>query len=120
MTARIFYLIFLFLFCIIEKPLTAASIDVSATFITMNNGLCNNTVRYLFQDSKGFIWLGTLNGLNLYDGYSFKTFMPETGDKISLADNRIEEISEDKNGFLWIYTSLEVFCCYDLKKRLFC
>ena len=58
-----------------------ASVDVHPTFITTSDGLANNSVRYLFQDSKGFIWMGTLDGLSRYDGHSFVTFRPESGDK---------------------------------------
>jgi ligand-binding sensor domain-containing protein/AraC-like DNA-binding protein/nitrogen-specific signal transduction histidine kinase len=107
---------FILLFCI--KGYLSAAIDVSARFITTNDGLANNSVIYMCQDKKGFIWIGTLNGLNRYDGHSFITFLPEK-DKISLADNRVRSIKEDKNGFLWIYMSPEVFSCYDLEKECF-
>lgn len=60
--------------------------------------------------------MGTLNGLSRYDGNSFVTYRPEGGNKISLIDHRIRDLEEDKNGFLWIATSAELFSCYDLKK----
>jgi hypothetical protein len=69
-----------------------ASVDVHPTFITTSDGLANNSVRYLFQDSKGFIWMGTLDGLSRYDGHSFVTFRPESGDKISLANHHVKKI----------------------------
>ena len=58
-------------------------------------------VRCMFQDSKGFLWLGTLDGLTRYDGNTFLTYQLESGkhDQISLADNRIKHVAEDKNGF---------------------
>jgi signal transduction histidine kinase/ligand-binding sensor domain-containing protein/DNA-binding response OmpR family regulator len=84
-----------------------------------SDGLPNNSVRYLYQDSKGFLWLATLNGLSRYDGNSFLTFRPEIGDKVSLADNRIYDLTEDKNGFLWISTTPELFSCYDLQRACF-
>lgn len=117
MKFRILY-ISLLLFCIIRNSF-AVSIDVASTFITTDNGLSSNTVRYIFQDSKGFVWIGTLNGLNRYDSHSFISFMPESSGKISLADNNIESISEDANGFLWICTAPKIFSCYDLKKACF-
>ena len=46
-------------------------------------------------------------------------FRPEGGNKISLIDHRIQDLEEDKNGFLWIATSAELFSCYDLKKDCF-
>jgi signal transduction histidine kinase/ligand-binding sensor domain-containing protein/DNA-binding response OmpR family regulator len=63
--------------------------------------------------------LATLNGLSRYDGNSFLTFRPEIGDKVSLADNRIYDLTEDKNGFLWISTTPELFSCYDLQRACF-
>ena len=110
----LFYLINTFIY-----PLHAA-IEVSVTHITTEDGIANNTVRNIYQDSNGFIWLATLNGLSRYDGNSFVNFRPEEEqDKISLADRRVKEISEDKNGFLWIYTNPELFSCYDLRKEQF-
>ncbi len=63
--------------------------------------------------------MSTLNGLSRYDGTSFVTYRPEDGDKLSIADHRIKDIDEDKNGFLWIATTPELFSCYDLKKGNF-
>ena len=96
-----------------------ASIEIRSKQITTSNGLANNSVRYILQDSKGFIWMGTLNGLCRYDGNSFITFKPQFGDKISLIDHRIYDLGEDKNGFLWINTSAELYSCYDLKHDCF-
>ncbi|MDH6343516.1 signal transduction histidine kinase/ligand-binding sensor domain-containing protein/DNA-binding response OmpR family regulator [Parabacteroides sp. PFB2-12] len=96
-----------------------ASVDVRSTFITSNDGLGNNFVRHVFQDSKGFLWMSTLNGLTRYDGHSFVTFVPEKGDKPSLTDRHIREVTEDKNHFLWIRLSPEYFNCYDLENECF-
>ena len=97
-----------------------ASVNIqSPTFITTNDGLSNNSIRYLFQDSKGFVWVSTVNGLNRYDGYSFVTFQPQKKDKISLSDYHIRKVSEDSNGFLWISTSSNIYSCYDLKHGCF-
>lgn len=88
--------------------------------LTTANGLSNNTVRYIYQDSKGFIWFCTLNGLNRYDGNTFRTFLPEkTPGKVSLADGRVKSVCEDRYGFLWIATSADRFSCYDLKRDCF-
>ena len=90
--------------------------------MTTADGVANNSICYIFQDSKGFIWMGTLNGLSRYDGNSFVTFLPEgesDNGRISLSTNHARTISEDQNGFLWIETSGEFFNCYDLKKNCF-
>lgn len=72
--------------------------------IGTNEGLSNNSVREIFQDTYGFLWFGTLNGLNRYDGKNFKYyyFIPEQ--KNSLSSNRIIKLYQDKNKFLWIIT----------------
>ena len=80
----------------------------------------SNSIRNIYQDSKGFLWLGTLNGLSRYDGNSFLNFQPETGhEQISLTDNRINYIKEDRDGFLWIGTGAELYSCYDLQRGRF-
>ena len=99
-------------------PLCAA-VQVHVQYLTTMDGLANNSVRYIFQDSKGFIWLSTLNGLSRYDGNSFRTFLPHNDGRISLADRRIQHIHEDGRGFLWIQTSVDRFSCYDLKSDRF-
>ena len=58
-------------------------IELRSKQMRTSDGLPNNSVRYLYQDSKGFLWLATLNGLSRYDGNSFLTFRPEIGDKVS-------------------------------------
>ena len=49
----------------------------------------------MMQDSKGFIWLGTLNGLSYYDGNSFVNIYPDINNPLSLADSRIRSMEED-------------------------
>ena len=96
-----------------------AGIELRSHQIKTSDGLPSNTVRYIYQDSKGFLWLGTLNGLSRYDGNSFLTFQPGNGEQPSLADNRIFNITEDKHGFLWMGTTVRLYSCYDLRKACF-
>ncbi len=96
-----------------------AVLDVHSSFITSRDGLTHNTIRYIFQDSKGFIWISTVNGLNRYDGYSFINFLPEKGNKITIPDNHVQTITEDKNNFLWIASAYDRYSCYDLKNDCF-
>ena len=98
---------------------THATIDVHSTFITTSNGLANNTIRYIFQDSKGFIWISTVNGLSRYDGHSFINFRPEKGSELSINYHHVHQIEEDKNGFLWIGSAYYKYSCYDLKHDCF-
>ena len=61
-------------FFILFSQSIAASVEVRSTHMTTGDGVANNSIRYIYQDSKGFIWMGTLNGLSRYDGNSFVTF----------------------------------------------
>ena len=89
--------------------------ELRSTQMRTSDGLPNNSIRYIYQDTKGFLWLATLNGLSRYDGNSFLTFRPQAGDKVSLSDNRIFDLTEDKDGFLWISTTPELISCYALQ-----
>ncbi len=71
---------------------------------TVVDGLSQTTINVVFQDSHGFLWLGTQGGLNRYDGYNFKTYSPHIYKKNSISSNFITCITEDKNGNLWIGT----------------
>ena len=81
-----------------QTPLT------SETF-TVKEGLSENVVHSLFQDKKGFLWIGTHEGLNRYDGYEFKKFLHDKDDSTSLPNSPIEAIYEDDNGNLLIRTT---------------
>lgn len=71
----------------------------------VENGLSNNIVFCSLQDKKGFMWFGTRDGLNRFDGYSFKIFRHDPNNKKSLGSNYISSIYEDFNGKLWIGTT---------------
>ena len=71
-------------------------------YIGIERGLSNNDVTCIFQDHHGFMWFGTYDGLNRYDGYSFKVFHNIIGDSNSLQDNHIYTIEEDGNYNLWV------------------
>ena len=60
------------------------------------NGLVQRTVSDIVQDSKGFIWFSTWNGLNRYDGYTFKNYKAYPGDGCTLTSNRILRIVPDQ------------------------
>ncbi len=69
------------------------------------NGLSQNSVNCIFQDHRGFIWLGTDEGLNRYDGYKFKIYKYHPSDSGSLSNNKIIKIFEDSQKNLWIGTA---------------
>lgn len=67
-------------------------------------GLSQSTVFCAFQDSRGFLWFGTAEGLNRYDGYNFKVFRHVLNDNTSLSSNDIVTINEDGHGNIWVGT----------------
>lgn len=72
--------------------------------ISLEEGLSQSVVNAILQDHKGFLWVGTDDGLNRYDGYNFKVYKPDTNDPASLSDRSITVIVEDEQGYLWIGT----------------
>src|SRR5688572_4729690 len=72
--------------------------------LTMENGLSNNKVNCIIRDKRGFIWIGTDDGLNRYDGNSFVVFRHEPNNPSTISGNIIRDIVEDKKGILWIAT----------------
>jgi signal transduction histidine kinase/ligand-binding sensor domain-containing protein len=80
--------------------------------ITIDQGLSQNTVSAICQDQYGFIWLGSYNGLNRYDGYKITQYLHIISDTNSLSHNKISKIFEDSKGRIWIGTDgggLELF-----------
>ena len=82
MKNRIFFLL-LFFVCLEWNAY--AVIDIQSIHITSSDGLANNTIRDIFQDKKGFIWISTTNGLSRYDGHSFITLLPEKDSPIIMS-----------------------------------
>jgi PAS domain S-box-containing protein len=72
--------------------------------LSIENGLSQNAGLDIFQDSRGYLWIGTQDGLNRYDGYSFKIYKHDPDDPKSLSHNSILTIAEDGSGALWIGT----------------
>jgi ligand-binding sensor domain-containing protein len=72
---------------------------------TANQGLSQNMVDCILEDSKGFIWFGTWNGLNRFDGYTFIIFKQKPDERKSLSNNFVYSMCEDRSGNLWIGTA---------------
>ncbi len=76
--------------------------DVKFEELSIRQGLSNNQVNFIFQDKDGFIWVGTIYGLNRYDGYEVKTFFHDSGDSTSLGSNTVLWMSYGPDGKLWV------------------
>src|SRR5690606_16246185 len=70
--------------------------------LTVDEGLSNNNVLALAQDRHGFIWIGTNDGLNRYDGYGFTTYRHDARDSTTLSNNGVSALLLDSEGRLWV------------------
>ncbi|MEO8406598.1 MAG: two-component regulator propeller domain-containing protein, partial [Chitinophagaceae bacterium] len=93
--------IYLFLFFLVTNSASAFD-GVTVHYLGIEQGLSNNAVTCIYQDYNGFMWFGTYDGLNRYDGYSFKIFRNVIGDSNSLGDNHIFSIAADADHNMWI------------------
>ena len=74
--------------------------------LTADQGLSDSTVEAILQDSRGFIWVGTADGLNRYDGYDFEVYSPDDAAPDSIVGGYVWDLLEDTSGNLWVGTSL--------------
>ncbi|TMM56641.1 helix-turn-helix domain-containing protein [Maribacter algarum] len=72
--------------------------------LSLEDGLSQSSVAPIIKDSEGFMWFGTEDGLNRYDGSNFKVYRHQPNDKESLSNSYILSIMEEKDGFLWVGT----------------
>ena len=72
---------------------------------TPNEGLSNSHINHIYQDSKGFIWIATENGLNKFDGYDFEVFLSIPNDSTSIKGNFVTFVFEDSRGLFWVCTT---------------
>ena len=100
MTKKILYLI-AGLICTLAVK---AHPDCFFTHYSSEDGLSQNTVMSILQDRSGNMWFSTWDGINRFDGYSFKTYKARLDNQIALTNNRIDLMYEDKYGFLWLLT----------------
>jgi signal transduction histidine kinase/ligand-binding sensor domain-containing protein len=81
--------------------------------LTIEDGLSQSTVSCIVQDSLGFMWFGTQDGLNRYDGYEFQIYEHDADDPHSLSSNWVQHCYRDQRGSLWFITGDAVVHRYD-------
>ncbi|MFO7830289.1 MAG: two-component regulator propeller domain-containing protein [Bacteroidales bacterium] len=91
---------------------------ISVKHFTIEDGLSQTSVQCLIQDSKGFLWIGTQDGLNKYDGYSFTRYKNEPSDTTSISNNYIHCIYEDRDHNIWVGTN-NGLNKFDAEKQIF-
>lgn len=95
-----------------------AQFNIRFDYLTIEDDLSSGSIRAIVQDSTGFIWIGTTDGLNRYDGLSFRVFNQIPGDTNSLSNNFIYRLLVDRKGRLWAGT-LDGLNFYDHKTERF-
>jgi len=81
--------------------------------LTVTAGLSNNHITSIYKDGRGFMWFGTVSGLNRYDGYQFRQYRHDPRDGWSIADNYIEQIFEGPDGKMWVESRTGRFAIYN-------
>lgn len=87
--------------------------------LTIADGLSQNAVSAIVQDRRGFLWFGTKDGLNRYDGYTFRVFRHDPFDLRSLSDNAVTALFEDREGNLWVGTEGGSLDRFDRDREVF-
>ncbi|MBC7888484.1 MAG: response regulator [Ferruginibacter sp.] len=77
-------------------------VKVKMEHYSTEDGLSHNNVTSIIKTSDGFMWFGTWDGINRFDGHNFITYKSHPGDSSGLKTNRIDRIVEDRSGFLWL------------------
>lgn len=102
---KLSYFIFnLLLLLLFQSKITAQKQEINFSLLSIEQGLSQSTVFSILQDKRGFMWFGTNDGLNKYDGYKITVYKPDPGDPNSLSNNRVLAIFEDSKGELWVGT----------------
>ncbi|RCR70339.1 hybrid sensor histidine kinase/response regulator [Larkinella punicea] len=94
----------LLLFLLQVQPFNARAVPIRFKHLTTNEGLSQNNVTCILQDKRGFMWFGTQDGLNRFDGYTFTVYRNDPKKANSLSHNFIRALYEDHKGRLWVGT----------------
>ncbi|MBN1950208.1 MAG: hypothetical protein JW801_03340 [Bacteroidales bacterium] len=102
----------------ITLGLSAQPVELKLTSVGKEKGLSNSNSTCITQDSLGYIWIGTQEGLNRYNGFNVKVYKHVEGDKCSLPDNTIRQLYTDHTGRIWIGTN-KGLCYYEPRRECF-
>jgi len=102
-----------------QYPLPGINSTLRFEHLGLEDGLSQSVIHAILQDQFGFLWIGTEDGLNRYDGYEFKTYRPDPDDPHSISDRWITSLCEDSQGYLWVGTRLGGLNRYDPKTGQF-
>jgi signal transduction histidine kinase/ligand-binding sensor domain-containing protein/DNA-binding response OmpR family regulator len=107
-------ILLLVIFCCAMIRQYGQSNDYQFSHLDCAQGLSNNHVTCLYKDNRGFMWFGTVSGLNRYDGYQFRVFKHDSKDPHSIGDNYIDQIFDGPEGKMWVALRAGGFNIYDI------
>jgi len=99
----------LFIFLLVFQHLQAIEPEILFHHYTLDDGLSNSNINCIIQDRNGFIWIGTENGLNRFDGYTFKTYYSGNNTANDLYSDDVFSICDDHDGVMWLGTFQGLF-----------
>ena len=82
----------------------AQQVEIRFNHLSINDGLSQSTVYCILQDNQGYIWVGTQDGLNKYDGYSIDQYKHQIDNNQSLSNSYINALCKSDEGGFWIGT----------------
>jgi signal transduction histidine kinase/CheY-like chemotaxis protein/ligand-binding sensor domain-containing protein len=110
---KVLSILFLIIIPALSRYIMPQNDNILFQHITIEQGLSQATVDCILQDSKGFMWFGTQDGLNKYDGYTFTVYKHDPEDPNTVSQNYVTAIIEDSDGFIWIGTRVNGFSRFD-------
>ncbi|MDA3890565.1 MAG: hypothetical protein PF517_02755 [Salinivirgaceae bacterium] len=113
---KLIFLVVVF-FCI--NSVFAQQQNIKFEHLTVEDGLSQSTIKCIIKDKQGFMWFGSENGLNKYDGYEFTIYEHIQKDTVSISGNRITCIFEDYEGMVWVGTYLSGLNKFNVEKETF-
>ncbi len=109
--------------CFLFLPISGINCQQAVHFkfdnISVRDGLSQTTPNCILQDSRGFLWIGTEDGLNKYDGYVFEVFKQDINNPHAISSSKIKCVEEDEYGNIWVGTNGGGLNRYDRKKNIF-
>ncbi|SEO97268.1 Signal transduction histidine kinase [Mucilaginibacter sp. OK283] len=109
----------LFLLLLLNSNAFSQDIGLKMSRVNSSNSISQNSISSILKDSYGFMWFGTQDGLNKFDGYQFTVYKHQSRNSKSLQANNILTICEDKKGNIWVGTRMGGLSKYDREKDEF-
>jgi signal transduction histidine kinase/ligand-binding sensor domain-containing protein/DNA-binding response OmpR family regulator len=109
----------LLVFIILSTINTNAQPKCKVEYFSTEQGLSHGTISEIVEDAEGFMWFGTWDGINRFDGRNFATYKSSQGEMTQAGDYRIAQVKEDQSGFIWLRTRYEKVYRFDKKTNYF-